>query len=108
MTQGDPLSPTIFNVVVDEVVRHCVSVMVDIVEDRGESGQEGSHQNALFYAEDGMVASLDSQCLQVFFSTMVRLFYRVVLHTNVGKTVLICSACFRQRGLIQRWRMVYG
>ena len=26
--QGDPLSPTIFNVVVDAVVRHWVSVMV--------------------------------------------------------------------------------
>ena len=29
VTQGDPLSPTIFNVVVDAVVSHWVTVMVD-------------------------------------------------------------------------------
>ena len=28
VTQGDPLSPTIFNVVVDAVVRHWVDLMV--------------------------------------------------------------------------------
>ena len=28
VTQGDPLFPTIFNVVVDEVVRHWVEVMM--------------------------------------------------------------------------------
>ena len=28
VTQGDPLSPTIFNVVVDVVVRHCVTLAV--------------------------------------------------------------------------------
>ena len=29
VTQGDPIPPTIFNVVVDAVVRHWVSVMVE-------------------------------------------------------------------------------
>ena len=29
VTHGDPLYPTIFNVVVDEVVRHWVAVMVE-------------------------------------------------------------------------------
>ena len=28
VTQGDPLYPTIFNVVVDAVVKHCVTMMV--------------------------------------------------------------------------------
>ena len=28
-TQGDPLPPTIFNLVVDEVVRHWVKMMVE-------------------------------------------------------------------------------
>ena len=32
VTQGDSLSPTIFNVLVDAVVRHWVSVMVEVVE----------------------------------------------------------------------------
>ena len=34
VTQGDTLSPTIFNVVVDAVVRHLVTVMVE----KGKSG----------------------------------------------------------------------
>ena len=56
MTQGDPLSPTIFNVVVDVVVRHWVTMVLAEVEKRGERGNEGRHQDALFYSDDGMVA----------------------------------------------------
>ena len=43
------------------MVRHWVSVMVEGTEERGEHGQEGRHQNALFYVDDGIVASLDSR-----------------------------------------------
>ena len=39
VTQGDPLSPTIFNVVVDAVVRHWAMVMVVGAEKRGKRGQ---------------------------------------------------------------------
>ena len=59
MTQGDSLSPTIFNMVVDEVVRQWVTVMVDGAEERGECGKEGRHQNALFYTDNDMVALLN-------------------------------------------------
>ena len=59
MTQGDPLSPTIFNLVVYAVVCHWVTLEVEEAEKRGERGEEGRHQAALFYADDGMVASSD-------------------------------------------------
>ena len=36
MTQGDPLSPNIFNVVVDAVVRHWVNLAVEEAYKRGE------------------------------------------------------------------------
>ena len=39
MTQVDPLSPTIFNVVVDAVVRHWVSGVVEGAEERGKHGK---------------------------------------------------------------------
>ena len=39
VTQGDPLSPTIFNVVVDAVVRHWVTLTVEEVETRGDQGR---------------------------------------------------------------------
>ena len=48
VTQGDPLPLTIFNVVVDAVARHWVTVMVEGAKERGERGKEGRHQNALF------------------------------------------------------------
>ena len=98
MTQRDPLSPTIFNLVVDTVVRHWVMVMlmvmVEGVEDQGESGQEGRHQYALFYADNGMVASSDPRWIQGEFNTLVGLFDMVGLRTNVRKTVgMVCRPC---------------
>ena len=48
VTQGDPLSPTIFNVVVDAAVLHWVTGFIADVEERGELGKEGRHQAALF------------------------------------------------------------
>ena len=75
-TQGDPLSPTTFNVMVDVVVWHWLDVTVEGAED---IGQEGRHQNSLFYADNGMVALLDLRCLQGAFSTLVGLFDRVGL-----------------------------
>ena len=85
--QGNLLSPTIFNLVVDAVMRHWVAVMAEGAEERDERGQEGRHNNPLLYEEHGMAAFLDPQCLQGSFITLVGLFDRVVLCTNVGKTV---------------------
>ena len=78
---------TIFNMVVDEVVRHWVYVMVEGSEERGKRVKEGRHQNALFYTDDGMVAFSDPRWLQGAFSTLVCLFDRVGMRTNVRKTV---------------------
>ena len=74
MTQGDPLSPTIFNVVVDAVVRHWVMLAVEESDKRGGRGKEVRHQAALFYADDGMVASSDPRWLQWAFNDLVGLF----------------------------------
>ena len=72
VTQGDPLYPTILNMVVDLVVRHWVTVMVEGAEEWGERGQEGRHQNDLFYVDNGMVALLDPRCLKGAFITLER------------------------------------
>ena len=94
VTQGDPLSPTIFNVVVNAVVRHWVTLAVEEAEKRGERGQEGRHQAALFYEDDSMVASSDPHWIQWAFNTLVGLFDHVGLHTNVSKTVsMTCRPC---------------
>ena len=94
VTQVDPLSLTIFNVVLDVVVRHWVMVMVEGTEERGERGQEGRHQASIFYVYDGMVALLDPRCIQGAFYTLVGMFGRLGLRTNVGKTVnMFCRPC---------------
>ena len=64
VTQGNPLSPIIFNVVVDAVVRHWVQGVVEEAEVRGKLEQEGRHQAALFYSDDGMVVSSEPTWLQ--------------------------------------------
>ena len=85
--QGNPLSPTIFNVVVDAVVRHWLTIAVKEAEKRGERGMESRHLAALFYSDNGMLASSDPQWLQWDFTQLVGLFDRVGLKKNCGKTV---------------------
>ena len=85
VTQGDPISPTIFNVVVDAVVRHWLHLATQEAERRGERGREVRHQAALFYTDDGMLASSDSRWLQWAFTILVGLFDRVELKTNQRK-----------------------
>ena len=56
--------------------------------------KEGRHQAALFYMDDGMVASSDPHWLQWAFNSLVGLFECVVLRTNVGKTAsMVCRPC---------------
>ena len=85
--QGDTLSPTIFNVVVDAVVHHLVTGVIAGEEERGNRVNEGRNQDALFYADNGMVSSSDPLWLQGAFNTLVGLFDRVGMRTNIGKTV---------------------
>ena len=59
MTKSDLISPTIFNVVVDAVVRQWATMALAEAGKRGERGNEGRHQAELFYADNGMVASSD-------------------------------------------------
>ena len=55
-------------------------------EEQGNLGKERRHQAALFYADNGMVASSDPHWLQGAFNTLVGLFDKVGLRTNFGKT----------------------
>ena len=94
VTQGDPLSPNIFNVVVDAVVRHWVNGLVDEAEEKGETGREGRHQSAVFYAENGMVVSSNPAWLQGAFNALVAIFNSVGLLTNVVMMVsMVCHPC---------------
>ena len=94
VTQGNPMSPTIFNVVVDAVARHWIEVLVAETAEKGETGREGKHQSEVLYADNGMVVSSDPSWLQGAISSLVDIFDRVGLRTNVNKTVsMACHPC---------------
>ena len=97
-THGYPMSLTIFNVVVDVMVRHWVEVMIEGLGGQSRSNQEGRHQNALLYPDDGMLALSDPGCLQGAFSTLVGMFDRVGLNMNVRKTVRIFCCPYQVAG----------
>ena len=85
---------SVTNVVVDAVVRHWLLVATQEAERRGERGRERRHQAALFYADDGMIASSDPRWLQWAFTILVGLFDRVGLKKNQRKTVsMACRPC---------------
>ena len=93
MTQVNPLSPTIFNVVVDAVVRHWLEGLKNTNDEKGATG--GGHFSAVFYADDGMVSALDPAWLQGTFSALVAIFDMVGLQTNVDKTAIMACHPYR-------------
>ena len=58
VAQGDPLSPTLFNVVVDAVVWNWLEGLQAEKDEKEAEGGEG-HFSAVFYADDGMVGATD-------------------------------------------------
>ena len=57
VTQGDPLSPTIFNVVMDAVIHHWVMVVMLTKAGMGGLGLTFIDLVAYFYANDGLMES---------------------------------------------------
>ena len=93
--------------VVDAVVRNWVSGIVEEEEANGETGQEGRHQLALFYADDGIIVSSDPAWLQGAFTALLAIFDRVGLMTNFRKTVsMVYHPC--QAGAGNRTEEAYG
>ena len=64
MTQGDLLLPTIFNVVVESVVRHWISLVAGGAEGHDGWGRDVRHRANFFHVDDGLVASTDPVWMQ--------------------------------------------
>jgi exonuclease III len=79
VTQGDALSPIIFNIAVDAVMR---SFYAD---------PRLTTVKALFYADDGLIAHTDPHLVQLGINTLTDLFARVGLHMNATKTKAMVS-----------------
>jgi Reverse transcriptase (RNA-dependent DNA polymerase) len=96
VTQGDPLSPILFNIVVDAVIRETKRIQGPI------------NSNNIFYADDGLITGNTLQDIQQYLNIITELFSRIGLRTNANKTKVlvgrpeinnhrICSPVFNRR-----------
>ncbi|KAL7552528.1 hypothetical protein ACHAWF_016807 [Thalassiosira exigua] len=86
VTQGGPLSPKLFNILVDAIVREWLRVLFGDDAALGLDEEMLRVLMALFYADDGFIASRDPDMLQEASDVLVGLFDRVGLVCNTTKT----------------------
>ena len=100
VTQGNLLSPIIFNMVFDAVVRHRVTVVTPPEVGTGGLGLTIIHLVDYFYAEDGLVVSTQPERLQRAFELLTGFFDRVGLRKNTEKMVgTVCQPCHAPEGV---------
>ena len=58
-TQEKPLSPRIFNIFFNTIVQHWAGLMVDNKVKPEGFGHDMTEKSTLFYAENGLVASIN-------------------------------------------------
>ena len=74
VTQGKPLSPTIFNVVVDAVIYHWLTVVMPSEAGMGGLGMIIIDLMAYLYATNGLVESTQPKRIQRVFDVLTSLF----------------------------------
>ena len=82
VTQGGPLSPTIFKIMVDAIVREWVRQ----IELAGFDDSDIRAIVTVFYADDGLLAARNPEVSQDSFDMLISLFERVLLEANTTKT----------------------
>ena len=95
VNQGYPLSPTIFNVVVHDVIRNWMMVVEPT--EIGEDGHRDKIQELedFFYVYDGIYTPPWTERLPRVFNVLTDIFNRVGLHKNSRKTVsMTCWPCY--------------
>ena len=108
MTQGEPLPPTIFNVVMDYVIRHWVTVVIPTEAGTGGLGLMIIDLAEYLYDNNGLVAPNQLERPQRAFVVLTSLFDRVGLRTNTGKMFsMVCQPCHASGRMLEeayeRW-----
>ena len=94
VTQGDKLSPAIFNMVVNAVIQHWETVVEG--EDKVPEGFRRSVNNlaTLFYVDNGILASPQLDRIQEALDFLMILFDQVCMRINVNNMVgMVCQPC---------------
>ena len=86
VTQGDPVSPTIFNIIVDAVVRETIQEICGPQEDQHGFGWSAGEHNICFYADDGRISGQYPIWVQAALRKIVRIFVRFGLQINLNNT----------------------
>ena len=84
VTQGDPVLPKIFNIMVDAIVREWIRQLVG--NEAASEGLKGAIRLllAIFYADDGYIASRSEEQLQEAIVLLADVFDRVGLRTDLS------------------------
>jgi hypothetical protein len=93
VTQGGPLSAKMFNVVVNAVVHEWMRLMRKIIDNvEGNLAKHIEGLFAVFYIDDGYIASCNMEFLQEALNILVKRFMYLGLTTNTKKAqVMICT-----------------
>ena len=95
VTQGDLVSPTIFKILVDTVLRVVLIEICGSQEAQHWLGWEAGDHNIVLYADNGHIAGYNPIWVQTMLTVVVRMFERVGLQTNLGKTKsMLCNTGF--------------
>ena len=92
ITQGYPVSPMIFNIVVEAVVKATLEVVCGPQEARHGMGWSAGKRSLIFYADNGMISGRDHIWVQDSLTVSVAMFRRMGLETNLDKTkAIVCT-----------------
>jgi len=93
VTQGGPLSAKLFNIIVNAVVREWMRIMRETLDDSdGQLAARVEAFFAIFYVDDGYIASKDAEFLQEALDILVEKFKRVSLAMNMKKMqAMVCT-----------------
>ena len=88
-TQGYPILPANFNVVVDMFLQHWILMVVEVEEETNPEGffQDVKHLAAYLYVDDGFLGPTRLSRLQRLFYVLMEIVDRVGMCTNVDDTV---------------------
>ena len=85
VTQGDPVSPKIFNIVVDVLVRAVLLEVCGTQEAHHGFGWSVGEHIYFKYSDDGQIAGSNPIWLQTTLTSMVRIFEKVGFQKNLSK-----------------------
>ena len=92
VTQGDPASPMMFNIMVNEVVGALLEVVCAPQDTRHDMGWAVGERNLVFYVDDRRIGGREYIWVQDALTASVAMIRRMGLKTKLKKTkTLVCT-----------------